>query len=146
MGYVHKLKRKTGIILLFITRFAFVFTSNTQLLFVLFFNFKEKASATRLHFLELKNKEGEDVINMNTYKRCQKCIEFMHTAAATASLDPVTRADIAIRCVLICWKGLWVSCNERKQGNGNIFERQTRTQESILTCVIYICHSNDSQQ
>jgi len=76
----------------------------------------EKASATRLHFLELKNKEGEDVINMNTYKRCQKCIEFMHTAAATASLDPVTRADIAIRCVLICWKGLWPTVNPTDRG------------------------------
>ena len=74
----------------------------------LFFLFKEMSTATQLNFLELKNKEGEDVIYKNTLKRCQKCTNFMHKAAATAALDPVSRADVALRCVCICWRGLRV--------------------------------------
>lgn len=64
------------------------------------------ASATRLNFLDLKNKDGEDVIKMNTLKRCQKCSDYMHRAAASAALDPVTRTDVALRCLAIAWKGI----------------------------------------
>jgi len=66
----------------------------------------ELASATRLNFLDLKNKDGEDVVQLNTLKRCQNCSEFMHRATGTASLDPVTRADIALRCLTISWRGI----------------------------------------
>jgi hypothetical protein len=66
----------------------------------------EMASATRLNFLELKNKDGEDVVQANTLKRLQKCSEFMHRAAASAALDPVTRADVALRCLAISWRGI----------------------------------------
>ena len=109
MGYVLE---KNSILLLTIFLSVY-FLSKGHSLFCLFLFCIEMASATRLNFLELRNKDGEDIIYMNTYKRCQKCTEFMHMAAATAALDPVTRADIALRCVSICWRGLWVSSSNR---------------------------------
>lgn len=68
----------------------------------------EMASATQLNFLELKSKEGEDVVASSTLKRCQKWTEFMHRAAGTGALDPVTRADVAVRCASMSLKGLRV--------------------------------------
>ncbi len=65
----------------------------------------EMASATRLNFLELKNRDG-DVIQANNLKRLQRCSEYMHRAAASAALDPVTRTDIALQCLAISWKGI----------------------------------------
>lgn len=69
----------------------------------------EMASATQLNFLDWKNKDGEDVIQHNTLKRCQKWTEYMHAAAATGALDAVTRTDVALRCAALCLKGLRVS-------------------------------------
>eukprot|EP00536_Pseudo-nitzschia_multiseries_P018057 jgi/Psemu1/227659/e_gw1.2100.10.1 len=66
----------------------------------------EKASATRMNFLDMKDKDGEDIIQVNTLKRCQKCSEFMHMAASSPSLDPATRADVALRCISIAWRGI----------------------------------------
>lgn len=66
----------------------------------------EKSSATRLNFLDMKDKDGEDIIRINTLKRCQKCSEFMHMAAASSSLDPATIADVALRCISISWRGI----------------------------------------
>jgi len=66
----------------------------------------EMASATHLNFLDWKNKDGEDVIQHNTLKRCQKWTEFMHSAASTGALDAVTRTDVALRCAALCVKGL----------------------------------------
>jgi len=66
----------------------------------------EMASVTRLNFLDLKNKDGDDVIQVNILKRCQKCSHYMHRAAASAALDPVTRTDVALRCLAISWKGI----------------------------------------
>ena len=63
------------------------------------------ASATRLNFLDLKNRDG-DVIQTNNLKRCQNCSEYMHRAAASAALDPVTRTDVALRCLAISWRGI----------------------------------------
>ena len=65
----------------------------------------EMASATRLNFLELKNKDG-DVIQANNLKRLQRCSEYMHRAAGSAALDPVTRTDIALQCLAISWRGI----------------------------------------
>ena len=69
----------------------------------------EKPSATQLNWLELKNKEGEDVVAGNTLTRSKKWVEFMHRAASTGALEPVTRADVALRCASMCLKGLRVS-------------------------------------
>jgi hypothetical protein len=69
----------------------------------------EMASATQLNFLELKNKDGEDVIMHSTTKRCRKWTDFMHRAVSTGALDPITRADVALRCASVCLKGLRVS-------------------------------------
>jgi hypothetical protein len=69
----------------------------------------EMASATQFNFLELKNKHGEDVIARNTLKRCQKWTVYMHQAASSGALDPVTRADVALRCASMCLKGIRVS-------------------------------------
>ncbi|VEU42487.1 unnamed protein product [Pseudo-nitzschia multistriata] len=66
----------------------------------------DKASATRLNFLDMKDKDGEDIIKINTLKRLQKCSEFMHMAASTACLDSATRSDVALRCISIAWRGL----------------------------------------
>lgn len=68
----------------------------------------EMASATQLNFLDWKNKDGEDVINHNTLKRCQKWTEYMHAAVSTGALDAVTRGDVALRCVSLCLRGLRV--------------------------------------
>ena len=80
------------------------------------------ASATRLNFLELKNKDGEDVVQTNTLKRLQNCSEFMHRAAASAALDPVTRADVALRCLAISWRGIrpTVKPTDRKRSTDRI--------------------------
>jgi hypothetical protein len=69
----------------------------------------EMSSSTQLNFLDLKNKDGEDVIMKNNLKRCRKWTEFLHKAASTGALDPVTRADVSLRCASICLKGLRVS-------------------------------------
>jgi hypothetical protein len=69
----------------------------------------EMSSATQLNFLELKSKDGDDVVARNTLKRCQKWTDFMHRAVSSGSLDPVTRADVALRCASMCLKGLRVS-------------------------------------
>ena len=69
----------------------------------------EAASATQLNFLELKNKKGEDVIGRNTLERSQKFSSYLHQAAAIGGLEPVTRADVALRCASLCLKGLRVS-------------------------------------
>jgi hypothetical protein len=66
----------------------------------------EMASATQFNFLELKTKDGEDIIIKNTLQRCQKWTEYLHSAASTGALDPITRADVALRCASICLKGL----------------------------------------
>jgi len=66
----------------------------------------EKSSANRMNFLDMKDKDGEDIIQLNTLKRCQKCSEFMHMAASSPSLDPATRADVALRCISIAWRGV----------------------------------------
>lgn len=80
------------------------------------------ASATRLNFLELKNKDGEDVVQTSTLKRLQNCSEFMHRAAASAALDPVTRADVALRCLAISWRGIrpTVKPTDRKRSSDRI--------------------------
>jgi hypothetical protein len=69
----------------------------------------EKASATQLNFLELKNRDGEDIIALDTLQRLQKWTDFMHRAVSTGDLDPVTRADVALRCASMCLQGLRVS-------------------------------------
>lgn len=69
----------------------------------------ELHSATQLSFLELKNKNGEDVVRVNTLQRCQHWTRFMHRAVSSGALDPVTRADVALRCASLCLKGLRVS-------------------------------------
>ena len=63
-------------------------------------------SVTRLNFLDQKNKDGDDVTQANTLKRCQKCSEFMHRAASVSALDPASRTDVALRCLAIAWKGV----------------------------------------
>ena len=69
----------------------------------------EMATSTQLNFLELKTKHGEDVIARNTLGRCKKFCSYMHQAVAAGGLDPVTRADVALRCASMCLKGLRVS-------------------------------------
>ena len=69
----------------------------------------EMSSATQLNFLDLKTKDGDDVIARNTLNRCQVWVDFMHRAVSTGELEPVTRADIALRCASMCMKGLRVS-------------------------------------
>jgi hypothetical protein len=69
----------------------------------------EKSSATQLNFLELKNRDGEDIIALDTLQRLQKWTDFMHRAVSTGDLDPVTRADVALRCASMCMQGLRVS-------------------------------------
>lgn len=69
----------------------------------------EMSSAAQLNFLELKNKEGEDIVARNTLSRCQRWSDIMHRSVSSGALDPVTRADIALRCVSLCLKGLRVS-------------------------------------
>lgn len=69
----------------------------------------ETASATQLNFLELKNRDGEDIIALDTLQRLQKWTDFMHRAVSTGDLDPVTRADVALRCASMCLLGLRVS-------------------------------------
>ncbi|KAL3924166.1 MAG: hypothetical protein SGILL_001214 [Bacillariaceae sp.] len=66
----------------------------------------EMATATQFNFLELKNKDGEDVIVMNTLQRCRKWTEFLHMATSTGALDPISRADVSLRCASLCLKGL----------------------------------------
>mmetsp|Transcript_4602 Transcript_4602/g.10885 ORF Transcript_4602/g.10885 Transcript_4602/m.10885 type:complete len:1558 (+) Transcript_4602:62-4735(+) len=66
----------------------------------------EVHSSTQLSFLELKNKHGEDVVRLNTLHRLQRWTKFMHIAVAAGALDPVTRADVALRCASLCLKGL----------------------------------------
>lgn len=66
----------------------------------------EMASSTQLNFLELKNKKGEDVIARNTLSRSKKFSSYIHQAVAAGGLDPVTRADVALRCASMCLKGL----------------------------------------
>jgi hypothetical protein len=68
----------------------------------------EKASATQMNFLELKTRNGEDVIARNNLKRCQRWTDFMHSAVSCGGLDPVTRADVALRCASLCLRGLRV--------------------------------------
>ena len=68
----------------------------------------EKASATQLNFLELRNRDGDDVVAANTSQRCQKWSEHMHRAVSTGDLDDITRADVALRCAALCLKGLRV--------------------------------------
>jgi hypothetical protein len=68
----------------------------------------EVHSATQLSFLELKNKQGEDVVSLNTLHRCQQWTQFMHSAVSSGALDPVTRADVALRCASLCLRGLRV--------------------------------------
>jgi hypothetical protein len=68
----------------------------------------EMASSAQLNFLELKTKDGEDVIARSTFKRCRKWTETMHQAVSTGALDPVTRADVALRCASLSLKGLRV--------------------------------------
>ena len=70
----------------------------------------EVHSSTQLSFLELKNKHGEDVVRLNTLHRLQKWTKVMHVAVAAGALDPVTRADVALRCASLCLKGLRVRC------------------------------------
>jgi hypothetical protein len=72
----------------------------------------EMASATQLNWLELKNRDGEDVVARNTLNRCKKWVDFMHRAVSCGALDPVTRADVALRCASMCLKGLRVSKRE----------------------------------
>jgi Transport protein Trs120 or TRAPPC9, TRAPP II complex subunit len=69
----------------------------------------EMASATQLNFLELKNKDGEDVIIKHSFQRLQKWTDCLHMACSTGSLEPVTRADVSLRCASICLQGLRVS-------------------------------------
>ncbi len=69
----------------------------------------EMASSTQLNFLDLKNKNGEDVIARNTLSRAKKFSSYMHQAVAAGALDPVTRADVALRCASMCLRGLRVS-------------------------------------
>lgn len=71
----------------------------------------EVHSSTQLSFLELKNKHGEDVVRLNTLYRLQQWTKFMHVAVAAGALDPVTRADVALRCASLCLKGLRVRCH-----------------------------------
>eukprot|EP00980_Cylindrotheca_fusiformis_P007577 scaffold1580_cov116-Cylindrotheca_fusiformis.AAC.12 len=66
----------------------------------------EVHSATQLSFLELKNKQGEDVVRLNTLQRCQRWTKYMHSAVSSGALDPVTRADVALRCASLCLRGL----------------------------------------
>jgi hypothetical protein len=70
----------------------------------------EMSSSTQLNFLELKNKKGEDVIARDSLSRSKKFTSYMHQAVAAGGLDPVTRADVALRCASMCLKGLRVSC------------------------------------
>jgi len=79
----------------------------------------EMASATRLNFLELKNKEGEDVTQVNTLRRCQKCSEFMHRAASVSALDSASRTDVALRCLAIAWKGVRPTIKPTEKGRSN---------------------------
>jgi hypothetical protein len=69
----------------------------------------EVHSATQLSFLELKNKQGDDVVRLHTLDRCQRWTKFMHNAVSSGALDPVTRADVALRCASLCLRGLRVS-------------------------------------
>ncbi|CAJ1923429.1 unnamed protein product [Cylindrotheca closterium] len=66
----------------------------------------EVHSSTQLSFLELRNKNGEDVVRLNTLHRLQEWTRVMHVAVAAGALDPVTRADVALRCASLCLKGL----------------------------------------
>lgn len=70
----------------------------------------EMASATQLNFLELKNKDGEDIIRKNNLQRCRKWTKYLHSAVSTGALDPISRVDVSLRCATICLKGLRVSC------------------------------------
>ena len=69
----------------------------------------EMASSTRMNFLELKGKDGEDIIRKNTLKRCQIWTGFMHRAVSCGALDPATRADVALRCASMSLHGIRVS-------------------------------------
>lgn len=66
----------------------------------------QKSSATQLNFLDFRNKNGEDVIARNTISRSKKISTYMHQAVAAGALDPVTRADVALRCASLCLRGL----------------------------------------
>ncbi|KAG7338886.1 transport protein [Nitzschia inconspicua] len=66
----------------------------------------QMASATQLNFLELKNKDGEDVIKKNTFQRLRKWTDCLHMACSTGALEPVTRADVSLRCASLCMRGL----------------------------------------
>jgi hypothetical protein len=69
----------------------------------------EMASATQLNFLELKNKDGEDVIRKHTLQRVRKWTDCLHMASSTGALEPATRADVSLRCASLCMRGLRVS-------------------------------------
>eukprot|EP00934_Nitzschia_sp_Nitz4_P004402 Nitzschia sp. Nitz4//scaffold5_size260463//126788//131622//NITZ4_000982-RA/size260463-augustus-gene-0.33-mRNA-1//-1//CDS//3329555340//4392//frame0 len=75
----------------------------------------ELASSTQLNFLELRNKHGEDVIATLTLRRAMQFSEYMNQAVAAGALDPVTRADVALRCASMCLRGLRPSCRPPSQ-------------------------------
>lgn len=68
----------------------------------------EKHSVHKMAFANLKTKEGEDIIVLNTQQRLRKWSELMHRAASTGALHPVTRIDVASRCARLCLKGIKV--------------------------------------
>jgi hypothetical protein len=66
----------------------------------------DKSGAAQLSFGSLLSKDGEDLISLNSLQRIQKFCQFMHRAVCTASLDPLTRADVAATCARLCLTGL----------------------------------------
>jgi hypothetical protein len=67
------------------------------------------ALAMQLNWLELKNRDGKDVVARNMLNCCKKWADLMHCAVSSGALDPMTRAGIALRCTSMCLKGLRVS-------------------------------------
>lgn len=67
----------------------------------------DKTTMAQLTFpIELKAKEGEDLIGLSSLIRFQRWTEVMHRAASCGGLDPLTRADVAANCARMCLVGL----------------------------------------
>lgn len=67
----------------------------------------DKTSVAQLTFpTDLRTKDGDDLIDLNSFARLQRWTELLHRAVSCGGLDPLTRADVAANCARMALIGM----------------------------------------
>ena len=103
----------------------------------------DKTTVAQLTFpIDLRTKDGEDLIGRNSFTRVQRWSEMLHRAVSCGGLDPVTRADVAANCARMALTGLQSTKWKHYDGDRLTLPRKAAYFTTIAAEALSVCESS----